>query len=190
MTELACCTCLALIPEAVCTGCPRWSLSATTRSILALTSFRMNNLNASGRSLTDQLVVLDARSAGSLASRIWALTPENFPGVNGDGTLNLHGFDIREDSEHKLHILLINHRPPFDSITGRPLDPASFGANSTIELFEAAEGAQTMHHVRTYYHDSIQTPNRVAWTSEGGFVFSNDHSAKVGLVSINILFDL
>jgi arylesterase/paraoxonase len=145
----------------------------------------MDHLNASGRGLTDRVTVLDTRSPGSLASRMQSLIPHNFPGVNGDGTLNLHGLDIWEDSKQNLHILLINHRPPFDPITGEPLDAAVVGANSTIELFEAAPGTHTMHHVRTYHHDSIQTPNRVAWISDEAFVFTNDHSSKVGLVSIN-----
>ena len=147
----------------------------------------MDHLNASGRSLTDRLVVLDARGAGSVASRIQQLTPKGFSGINGDGVLNLHGIDIREDSEQNLHILLINHRPPFDLITGQPLDATVVGANSTIELFVAAAGAQSMQHVKTYHHDSIQTPNAVAWISDEEFVFTNDHSSKVGLVSIVVL---
>ena len=147
----------------------------------------MDHLNASGRGLTDRIAVLDTRGAGPLASRIKSLTPQSFSGINGDGTLNLHGLDIWEDSKQNLHIVLINHRPPFDSITGEPLDAAVVGANSTIELFEATSGTHTMQHVRTYYHDSIQTPNGVAWISDEAFVFTNDHSSKVGLVSINVL---
>jgi arylesterase/paraoxonase len=147
----------------------------------------MDHLNASGRGHKDRLVVLDARGTGPLESRMWTLQPENFSGSNGDGILNLHGLDIWEDSEQTLHILLVNHRPPFDPVTGQPLDAAIVGANSTIELFEATSGANSMKHVKTYHHDSIQTPNRVAWVGDEEFVFTNDHSAKVGLVSINIL---
>lgn len=142
----------------------------------------MDHLNGSGRGLTDRLVVIDARGTGPLASRISSLTPEEFSGVNGDGTLNLHGLDIREDAKQNLHILLINHRPPLDPLTGQPLDAALVGANSTIELFEATAGAKTMQHVKTYHDDSIQTPNSVAWISDEEFVFTNDHTSKVGLV--------
>lgn len=131
-------------------------------------------------------MVLDTRAPGTVASRIRYLTPENFSGVNGDGTLNLHGMDIVEDSNHKLHILLINHRPPLDPITGQALDAVKVGANSTIELFEVDAEAQTMNHIRTYHHDSIQTPNSVAWVGNDEFVFTNDHSSKVGLVSISL----
>lgn len=145
------------------------------------------HLNATGRGLTDRLVVLDSRGAGPLASRIKSLTPTGFAGIGGDGTLNLHGLDIWEDPEHNLHILLINHRPPLDPITGQALDAAKIGANSTIELFRAAAGSDTMQHIKTYSHESIQTPNDVAWVSKEGFVFTNDHSSKVGLVSIIFL---
>ena len=154
---------------------------------LALTNFRMGHLNASARGLTDRVAVLDTRGDGPLASRLQWLN-HNFSGIRGDSTLNLHGLDIREDSEHVLHILLVNHRPPFDPITGQPLDAAKVGANSTIELFETAEGSETMRHVKTFAHDSIQTPNDVAWVSEESFVFTNDHSSKVGLVSVAFPF--
>lgn len=150
------------------------------------TDSSMDHLNVSGRGVKDRLVVLDARGTGSLESRMRSLQPENFSGTNGDGILNLHGFDIWEDSKQTLHILLINHRPPLDPVTGKLLDAAVVGANSTIELFETTSGASSMRHVKTYHHDSIQTPNRVAWVSDEEFVFTNDHSAKVGLVGINI----
>ena len=45
-----------------------------------------------------------------------------------------------------------------------------------------------MRHVKTYVHDSIQTPNDVAWVGEESFVFTNDHSSKVGLVSVAFPF--
>lgn len=143
----------------------------------------MGHLNATGRGLTDRLVVLDTRGDGPLASRISSLTPAGFTGIGGDGTLNLHGLDIWEDSDHTLHILLINHRPPLDPTTGSTLDASNVGANSTIELFLAENGSKTMRHIRTYSHDSIQTPNGVAWVSDEVFVFTNDHSSKIGLVS-------
>ncbi|KAK6584281.1 hypothetical protein PZA11_002505 [Diplocarpon coronariae] len=137
--------------------------------------------NASGRSLTDRIAVLDTRGPGHLASRIKWLSLTNFPDIYGDGTLNLHGFSIRADPRtDMLHILLINHRPPLDAITGAPLDARKIGANSTIELFQTKAGEDTMRHVRTYTDPLIQTPNRVAWVSEDSFLFTNSHSGKVG----------
>ncbi|KAG4440936.1 hypothetical protein IFR05_003565 [Cadophora sp. M221] len=142
----------------------------------------VGHLNATGRSLTDRIAVLDTRGPGPLASRLKWLSLENFSGIHGDETLNLHGFDIRGDKHTNiLRILLINHRPPFDPITGTPLDASKVGANSTIEQFQTKAGTNTMRHVRTYVNDIIQTPNRVAWMSEDTFVFSNSHSVKVGL---------
>jgi arylesterase/paraoxonase len=190
MTELASCICPAQTPRVACNGCQRCSPFATVPPELELTNFRMNHLNASGRGLTDQIVILDTRGTGSLASRIRRLAPHNFSGVQGDGTLNLHGLDIWEDSKQKLHILLINHRPPFDPTTGQALDATKVGANSTIELFEAAADGSIMHHVRTYHDNAIQTPNDVAWIGEDAFVFTNDHSWKVGLVSMTFANNL
>jgi arylesterase/paraoxonase len=159
-------------------------VSSTLSSSPQTYKARIDNLNASARSLTDRLAVLDTRGPGRLASRIKWITPQNFPGNGGDGTMNLHGFDIRVDhNTDVLRVLLINHRPPFDPVTGEPLDPKVVGANSTIEQFQTTAGSDTMKHVRTYASEVIATPNSVTWVSDHAFVFTNDHgSRKVGLV--------
>ena len=69
-------------------------------------------------------------------------------------------------------------------MTGELLDAKVVGANSTIELFQTKVGSERMRHVRTYVDEAIQTPNRVAWVSDHAFVFSNDHSGKVGFVCL------
>lgn len=141
-----------------------------------------DKFNVSGRSLRDRIAILDTRGPGRLASRIKWITAQNFPGINGDGTFNLHGFDVRADSHtDTLRILLINHRPPFDSVTGELLDASKVGANSTIEQFQTSAGSDTMRHIRTYAHEVIETPNRVQWVNDHAFVFSNDHSRKTGI---------
>ncbi|RDW62531.1 hypothetical protein BP5796_10833 [Coleophoma crateriformis] len=140
--------------------------------------------NVSGRPMSDHVAVLDTRSDKPLKSRLQWLRVENFSGNNGDGTLNLHGIDIREDTTSgRLQLLAINHRPPLDPTTGAALDPNSIGANSTIELFEIEmdSGKPTMKHIKTYADKIIDTPNRVAWVGEDAFVFSNDASAKTGI---------
>jgi arylesterase/paraoxonase len=144
----------------------------------------VGSLNASARGLTDRIAFLDTRGPGRLASRVKWLSVENFSGINGDGTLNLHGFDVRGDrNTDTLRIILINHRPPVDPVTGEALDATMLGANSTIEQFQTKVGSETMRHVRTYVNPLIQTPNRVAWVSDHSFLFTNDHSNKVGFVS-------
>lgn len=141
----------------------------------------IDRLNASGRGLTDRIAILDTRGTGRLASRIKWITPENFPGVNGDATLNLHGLDIRADKHtDMLRILLVNHRPPVDPVTGEYLDATAVGANSTIEQFLTKAGTTTMRHIKTFNHPLIHTPNRVAWVTDASFVLTNDHSGKVG----------
>lgn len=113
------------------------------------------------------------------------MTTENFSGNNRDGTFNLHGFDIRPDPKtDTLRILLVNHRPPIDPVTGAPLDAVALGANSTIELFQSKLGSSSMRHMRTYTDHAIQTPNQVAWVNDDAFVFTNDHSVKNGFVSL------
>lgn len=144
----------------------------------------LDRLNASGRGLTDRIAVLDTRGEGRLAAHIKWLTAENFPGNRGDGAFNLHGFDIRADKHtDTLRILLINHRPPLDPRTSKPLDAAKVGANSTIELFQTQAGSDIMRHIRTYSNEVIATPNRVQWVNDHAFVFSNEHSKKTGIVS-------
>lgn len=144
----------------------------------------VDRLNSSARSLTDRVAVLDTRAPGPLASRLKWLSVEGFSGNKGDGTLNLHGFDIKTDKNtDTLRILLINHRPPFDSVTGEPLDAHQVGANSTIEQFQTVVGSESMRHVRTYSNDVISTPNSIHWVNDHAFIIANDHSGKVGLVS-------
>jgi arylesterase/paraoxonase len=148
---------------------------------------RVGFLNATARGLMDRIAVLDTRGSGRLASRIIWLSVEDFSGIRGDKTLNLHGFDVRVDEDTEaLHILLINHRPPIDPENGEPLDGTVFGANSTIEHFQTEVGSDTMRHVKTYTDPLIQTPNRVAWLTDHSFVFTNDRSGKVGHVSFLI----
>lgn len=133
--------------------------------------------------MKDRIAVLDTRGPGRLASRIQWLSLENFSGNNGDGTLNLHGIDIREDKHTDiLRILLVNHRPPIDPNTGEALDATLLGANSTIEQFQTKVGSSSMRHVRTYFDEAIQTPNRAVWVNDHSFVFTNDNPAKVGPV--------
>lgn len=134
------------------------------------------------------MAILDTRGPGSVESRLKWITAENFVGNQGDGTLNLHGFDVRADKHTDiLRILLVNHRPPFDPVTGEPVDATKVGANSTIELFQTTAGSDTMRYIRTYANDVILTPNRVQWVNEDSFVFTNDKSSKTGFVSLNQL---
>jgi len=144
-------------------------------------------LNTSARSLKDRIAILNTRGPGPLASRLQWMNVENFSGNNGDGTFNLHGFDIIPDPESgsdTLRFLLINQRPSLDPVTGISLNATKVGANSTVELFESRIGSGTMRYVKTYASPMIQTPNRVAWVKHDAFLFTNDHGAKVGMVWI------
>jgi arylesterase / paraoxonase len=131
--------------------------------------------------------MLDTRGSGPVASRLKWLTVENFSGNNGDGTFNVHGLSFFTNKKSDtLRILLVNHRPSIDPVTGEFLDSSQVGANSTIEHFLTQAGSSSIRHVRTHAHPLIQTPNAVAWVSDHSFVVSNDHSVKVGFVSIHI----
>ena len=55
------------------------------------------------------------------------------------------------------------------------------GANSTIEVFDLAEGSEILEHLKTIHSDAIISPNSLAVDKDGtGVVISNDHNAKVG----------
>ena len=142
-------------------------------------------MNASGRFYDDRFAILDTRASGPISKRLRWMTTSDFEGNHGDGVLVLHGFDIKADASKspKLKILLNNHRPPMDPQTGELLDAKKLGANSTIEIFEAVLGETNMKHIKTYSDSVIETPNNVAWVSDDSFVFTNDHSSKVGVVS-------
>jgi arylesterase/paraoxonase len=179
----------ARTPRVARAGSRRWLCPCGCLELL-LTYFSMGHLDAAGRGLTDRVAILDTRAEGPLASRLKWVTAENFSGVKGDGTLNLHGLDILADpNSDVLRILLVNHRPPFHPLTGEALDAVKVGANSTIEQFQTTVGSDAMTHVRTFADDVIQTPNDVAWVNDHSFVFTNDHSAKTGYVSIAFLCD-
>jgi arylesterase/paraoxonase len=183
MRKQALCIWLAQTHEVAPNGCLRKIPNSKSNTLCSYCS--VDHLNASARSLTDRFAVLDTRGKGPIRDRIQWLALENFSGINGDGTLNLHGFDIRADeNSDTLHVLVINHRPPIDPSTGKVLDATVIGANTTIEHFITKVGAPNMRYIRTTIDPLIDTPNNVAWVSEDGFVLSNDHSAKVGVVSV------
>lgn len=132
--------------------------------------------------------MLDTRGTGPTASRLTWLTVENFPGNNGDGTLGLHGISfLANNKSNMLRILLVNHRPPIDPVTGEFLDASKVGANSTIEHFLTEAGSSSIRYVRTHVNELIKTPNSVQWLSDHSFVVTNDNSVKVGAVSIILL---
>lgn len=131
--------------------------------------------------------MLDIRGTGPAASRLTWLSVENFPGNNGDGALGLHGISfLANNKSNMLRILLVNHRPPIDPVTGELLDASEVGANSTIEHFLTEAGSPSMRYVRTHVHGLIQTPNAVQWVSDHSFVVTNDNSVKVGAVSVTL----
>ncbi|KAF7852880.1 uncharacterized protein EAF02_012110 [Botrytis sinoallii] len=140
----------------------------------------LNHLNASGRSLSDRIGVLDTRGAGPIKSRLTWLQTQNFEGMNNDGRLNLHGFDIRVDSKNdkKLHIVLVNDRPFEDTGKAGPFNQTQTDSNSTIEYFITTLGSKTMTHKQTFTNIDIERSRHVAWVDEHLFMFTNAHSSK------------
>jgi arylesterase/paraoxonase len=95
--------------------------------------------------------------------------------------INIHGMDVVDsDTEpNVLWVYLINHRPPLP-----PSTPAE-GADSCVEIFKTTVGGDSLEYVRTIEGpEFLITPNDVVGQPDGeGFWTSNDHTAKVGLVS-------
>jgi len=82
-------------------------------------------------------------------------------------------------------VYAVNHRPPEPAA-----DADKVGADSVVEIFKTRIGGSVLDHVRTVRNERVVTPNDLVGRPDGkGFWVSNDHSTKVGLVSIplNIL---
>jgi len=139
----------------------------------------------SRRHKTDRIGMLDTRGTGPASSRLTWLNIENFAGVDGEGSIDLHGISVLANSKSNvLRFLVINHRPTVDPITNQIISASLTGANTTIEQFITDVGTSSIRHVRTHTHDLIQTPNAVQWVNDHAFLFTNDHGTKVGLVSL------
>ena len=141
----------------------------------------MSKLNVSGRRPGgDYISVLKIDEPGSDGLfGLKQLISLNYEGATGDGTLDLHGFDVEVMSDSTLKLWMINHRPPVDEHRNY-LNADFLGANSTVEVFEVVRGwdANEMVHVKTIVNTVIATPNRLAATGDGGFIATNDKSAK------------
>jgi arylesterase/paraoxonase len=98
--------------------------------------------------------------------------------------LNLHGMDVVPD-EHDpelLWVYLVNHRPPMDPT----VDATEAGADSAIEIFTTRLGSNSIAWVKTIEDSEVVvTPNDIIGGSNGQeFWFTNDHHAKLGMVSM------
>ncbi|MCJ1444862.1 MAG: hypothetical protein MMC23_005365 [Stictis urceolatum] len=141
----------------------------------------VDRLNRTGRAKTDHFSVLDLDEPGKDGLfGLRTLKTSGYAGTNGDGVLDLHGFDAEAIGGSKLRFWVVNHRPPLDLTTGKEIDAFKTGLNSTIEVFELPRSGDTLEHKYTYAHPQIRTPNRLAATGENGFVMTNDKSVKVG----------
>lgn len=101
-----------------------------------------------------------------------------YRGSDGDKVIDVHGFKIEPLSTGALRFWMVNHRPPTDE-AGNLLDATKLGANSTIEAFDLVESSSKLEHMKTFHDNAILTPNGVAPTGDGGFLFTNDHADSV-----------
>ncbi|KAJ8058980.1 hypothetical protein OCU04_011963 [Sclerotinia nivalis] len=104
-----------------------------------------------------------------------------YKGVDNHKSIDVHGFDIEFLPDSRLRFWMINHRPPVDE-SGNFLDATNLGANSTVEVFDLVPGSRNLEFVKTVANPIIKTPNNIAATRDGGFVITNDHSTKTGLI--------
>lgn len=155
--------------------------------------YDLAGLAASGSS--DHISVLDIDQPGP--DGLYGVQALGFRNGAKDQQLHLHGFDARRiDNGRRLRFWLINHRPPMDTTTGKPLlDATKVGANSTIEVYDLdlGNGPKSNHlqHVKTIVSDAIVAPNNLVVIDDekGDFLVTNDHSTKVGaLRDLNFLF--
>jgi hypothetical protein len=144
---------------------------------------------AAGGGGTDHITVLDIDQPG--ADGLYGVRQLNFRDREGNiQELDLHGFDARViDQGRRLRFWLVNHRPPLDVSTGKPLlDATKVGANSTIEVYDldldhGDEKSNELVHVKTIVSTTIISPNNLVVLDDqddrGGFLFTNDHSTKI-----------
>jgi arylesterase / paraoxonase len=102
---------------------------------------------------------------------------EGFPTPQGYSS---HGMDVVPSTSNstELYVYAINHRRPVQG-SGKKV-----GANSVVEIFKTTVGGNTLTHLKTVEDRVIDTPNDLVGSSDGkSFYFTNDHGAKVGVVS-------
>ncbi|KAI9044669.1 uncharacterized protein KD926_011639 [Aspergillus affinis] len=141
---------------------------------------------AAGGGGINHITVLDVDQPG--ADGLYGVRALKFRDSEGNiQELDMHGFDARViDKSQRLRFWLINHRPPLNASTGRPLlDATKFGANSTVDVYdlELPHGTQ-LTHVKTIVSPTIISPNNLVVINDdedrGDFLLTNDHSTKVG----------
>ena len=113
------------------------------------------------------------------------LKTPGYDGISGDGAISVMGITGTTSVDgSEINLWLINNRPSVDATSREVLDNTVVGANSTIDVFSTAPGADCMKHVKTFANSQIATPNNVAVQRDGGFFFTNDHGLhKFGWVS-------
>ncbi|KAI9163790.1 calcium-dependent phosphotriesterase [Paramyrothecium foliicola] len=138
-----------------------------------------NMFNHSTRTGTDHITVLDIDQPGS-DGLFGVRQLEVSDSFHGD--LDLLGMEARNSDGH-LRFWLVNHRLPLNATTGEVReDASSFGANSTIEIFDLSHVSNKLEHVKTIYSDAIITPNSIAVSEDGlDFFVTNSHHRKAGL---------
>ena len=135
----------------------------------------MGAFNLSGRRVGGSKVsVLDIDQPGDDGLfGVRQLSTEGYEGAMGDKILDLVGFSA-EIIGQSLRFYFVNTRPAVDE-NKKARHPAT--VNYTIDIFDLPRGGTTMKHIRTVADPAIRTPNRVAATGDGGFVFTNDHTS-------------
>src|SRR6516162_2958168 len=100
----------------------------------------------------DRIALLDTRASGPVSKRLKWMDLIDFPGISGDGTINLQGFDVHvgDNNPPTLRMLLVNNRPFLDPVWGTVVDNTKLGANATIELFETTLGSTKLRYVKTF----------------------------------------
>jgi hypothetical protein len=146
----------------------------------------MKQLNVTGRRPGgSELIALDIDEPGvDGLYNLRGIKPiGHYRGATGNSELDILGFDAQILDDNTMRFYFINQRPPVDA-SNNIVDASEIGANSTIEIFEMRTGQEQMRHVRTIFSNEIWTPNRVATLGDGsgGFLVTNDHSVKVGMV--------
>jgi hypothetical protein len=95
----------------------------------------------------------------------------------GDGSMDMVDFDVDVGRDDLLTFYIVNMAPVDEDL--QLLDPTKAGGpHASIRVFEHKRGSKNMTFKFSFEDEVIRTPNKVALTGDGGFLFTNDHSEK------------
>ncbi|KAG9233147.1 serum paraoxonase/arylesteras-like protein [Amylocarpus encephaloides] len=160
---------------------------AACSSVVGRMGWMPNNdkFNTTLRQKTDHITILplDVPPSTVLSNLRTLALPTTYQSSASNQEIDTLALTIEQVSPDRLRLFAVNHRPPVG------MDPETYGANSTIEVFELERGGGELEYVKTIWSEGVvKTPNNLVGDGEGGVWVTNDHDAKVGKLRVLEIF--